>query len=63
MKSIQIRCQNDRCGALFGVETNGILHKKNRDMYLMIDGKAWGPCRKCGQMIRWSNDDDSSRPG
>lgn len=47
-----IHCQN--CEALFGKESNGVLTIKNRDLYRYVEGgKVWGPCRGCGNIVSW----------
>lgn len=49
-----IRCPH--CNTLFGIEgSNGVLHIKLKDLYRDIDGRASGPCRKCGSLVTWSN--------
>lgn len=47
----EVRCS---CGCLFGIEqADGILVIKARDLYRFVRGEVSGPCRKCGQLIRW----------
>lgn len=42
------------CGALFGKETDGVLHIKHRDLYRTITGgRVSGPCRGCGFEVEW----------
>jgi hypothetical protein len=48
----EIRCPVDN--VLFGVEVNGVLSVKNRDLYRTIEGgRVSGPCRGCGNTVVW----------
>lgn len=47
----EVKCNT--CGTLFGKESNGVLAIKYRDLYRSIEGKAWGPCRGCGNVVEW----------
>lgn len=50
-KPTPVRCT---CGTLFGYETGDTLAIKNRDLFRVFrGGVVSGPCRKCGQMVRW----------
>lgn len=53
----QIKCPS--CQTLFGIEVDGVLNIKHRDLFRRIKGSCEGPCRRCGAQIKWSNDDDS----
>lgn len=58
----EIRCPVDN--VLFGVEVNGTLSIKNRDLYRLIEnGRVSGPCRGCGNMVVWEAVGDGSRSG
>lgn len=50
----EVKCLN--CGTLFGKESNETLAIKYRDLYRSIEGKAWGPCRGCGNVVEWPQD-------
>jgi endogenous inhibitor of DNA gyrase (YacG/DUF329 family) len=54
---IPIKCPS--CQTLFGIEDDGVLTIKHRDLYRTIDGKVYGPCRRCGRQVTWSKNDDS----
>jgi hypothetical protein len=42
------------CECLFGYEVNGTLNIKHRDLFRSIEGGVVeGPCRRCGQQVRW----------
>jgi hypothetical protein len=42
------------CGCLFGIEVNGVLNMKYRDVYRQVrGGSVEGPCRKCGEMVKY----------
>ena len=49
----EIRCPVDN--VLFGVELNGeSLSIKNRDLYRTVEGgTVTGPCRGCGNIVKW----------
>lgn len=51
-----IKCPG--CQTLFGVESDNILNIKHRDLFRWIKGEIWGPCRRCGTMIKWSSNED-----
>jgi hypothetical protein len=60
-----VKCQ--KCGTLFGRETDGVLTIKHRDLYRSVDGRVWGPCRGCGANVEWRQTiqdipDDRPRP-
>jgi hypothetical protein len=60
MSSIEIRCGNDGCNALFGKVKDGILTIKSRDLERHFSGGiVWGRCRRCGITIEWRADDTS----
>lgn len=46
----EIKCT---CGTLFGKEVNGTLQIKYRDLYRSVEGKVYGPCRGCGNVVQW----------
>jgi hypothetical protein len=46
----EIKCV---CGTLFGKEQDGVLAIKYRDLYRQIEGRVEGPCRGCGNVVRW----------
>jgi hypothetical protein len=47
-----IKCPH--CGTLFGIEgDDAILRIKFKDLYREIEGRAAGPCRKCGSYMVW----------
>lgn len=53
-----IKCQ--RCGTLFGKEVQGdewsTLTIKYRDLFRsFIRGTVFGPCRGCGEIVRWES--------
>lgn len=51
-KSIPVKCP--ACDCLFGYEVNGVLNIKHRDLFRAIKGgTVEGPCRRCGQVVRW----------
>jgi hypothetical protein len=51
----EIRCRE--CGTLFGIEgEDGTLRIKLKDLYREIDGRASGPCRKCGSRVVWPSE-------
>lgn len=42
------------CGTLFGIEVDGVLNMKYRDVYRQVrGGTIEGPCRKCGRIVRY----------
>lgn len=48
----EIRCP--ACGCLFGVEHEGRLNIKHRELFRTIEnGPVYGPCRRCGTQVRW----------
>lgn len=51
-KPVAIRCV---CGTLFGYAdaAGERLVIKHRDLYRMITGAVEGPCRKCGNPVKW----------
>lgn len=51
-KSTPVTCP--ACDCLFGYEVNGTLNIKHRDLFRSIKGGVVeGPCRRCGQQVRW----------
>lgn len=52
-----IKCSG--CDTLFGIEIDGYLNIKHRDLFRRIDGTVTGPCRRCGHQVIWSNNDNS----
>lgn len=56
MTQNEIRCPS--CGCLFGVEHDGALNIKHRELFRTVEpgGSVFGPCRRCGQMVRWPSD-------
>jgi len=59
--TVDIKCNS--CGTLFGKESKDpaagvILTIKNRDLYRMIRGRVWGPCRGCGATVEWPKGKD-----
>lgn len=51
-KPVAVRCS---CGTLFGyAEASGErIAIKHRDLYRIIRGSVEGPCRKCGNTVKW----------
>lgn len=48
----EVRCP--ACGCLFGIEHNGRLNIKHRELYrTVVGGEVFGPCRRCGELVRW----------
>ena len=42
------------CGCLFGYEVGDTLNIKHRDLFRSFrGGTVEGPCRRCGQQVRW----------
>ena len=55
-----IKCQ--ACGTLFGIEHEGVLNIKHRDLFRqIIGGEVKGPCRRCGATVVWKSNDDNQR--
>lgn len=52
--STPIKCKS--CGTLFGIEQDGSLNIKHRDLYRTIKGSVEGPCRRCGANVKWPED-------
>lgn len=55
-----IKCPT--CETLFGIEVDGVLNIKHRDLFRSIVGTVEGPCRRCGNKIKWSSNGDDQRP-
>jgi hypothetical protein len=51
-RPVAVRCT---CGTLFGYAdaTGERIAIKHRDLYRIIRGSVEGPCRKCGNTVRW----------
>lgn len=47
----EIRCPG--CGCLFGIESGGRLNIKHRELFRTVKGEVFGPCRRCGEQVRW----------
>jgi len=64
MTPIKVLCEG--CGTLFGIEPQkGVLNIKHRDLFRTITGGVvTGPCRKCGNQVKWSSENvsDNERP-
>lgn len=43
------------CDTLFGIEIDGVLNIKHRDLFRRVTGTCEGPCRRCGNQIIWSS--------
>ncbi len=47
-----VRCE---CGTLFGIQQiDGTLAIKYRDLNRVVSGTVSGPCRKCGEVVTWT---------
>lgn len=58
----QVRCPS--CGTLFGItDEDGRIVIKHRDLLRLIRGSVEGPCRKCGQTVKWLSPTDSEDEG
>lgn len=55
MPDVDIKCPH--CGTLFGKEgEDGVLRIKFKDLFRNVEGRVSGPCRKCGQIVAWPNE-------
>lgn len=52
-KPVAVRCV---CGTLFGYADSSQqrIAIKHRDLYRVIRGSVEGPCRKCGNTVKWT---------
>jgi hypothetical protein len=61
-KTDEVRCRS--CGTLFGIaDDDGRIAIKHRDLFRIIRGSVEGPCRRCGEIVRWLSPDHEEGPG